>query len=425
MKQILIRVLSTLLSLALLGPAAAFAEGESAPSVDTDALNSMMYDYLSANNLNPDNVSIGYYYSGTGERYYYNENKWYYSASMYKVPLMMILAERERSGELTQDSVINGLTLQYAEESILVYSNNDFAHLMMNYIGTDRQCRELYQQYSDLPVEDYDPDFYDYSYFTARFMTDVMVTLYQDPDRFPHIIDRLKEAQPGEYFRRYLGDQYEIAQKYGSYTDWSNRDFNHTSGIIYTKRPFVLTVMTLNTPNYMGVIGDLSGMFAEYTESLDEQMDRWEAQQQAEAEAARLAAEEAEQAAAQNIQPAAEPVQTAEIPTIVSTPMPEPAAASTPEPTGKQSTGPSLPLLLAAAAAVVLCLGLLAAWVAAERRKRRRPRRRREPDRNRAGQETRQVRQAEKTDARQSARPMRNVRQRGDVQQERRYTPRH
>ena len=420
MKQILIRFLSALLCLALLGPAAAFAEGEAAPSVNTDALNGMMYDYISANNLNPDNISIGYYYSGTGERYYFNENKWYYSASMYKVPLMMILAERERSGELTLDSVINGLTLKYAEESILVYSNNDFAHLMMNYIGTDRQCRELYQQYSDLPVEDYDPDFYDYSYFTARFMTDVMVTLFNDPDRFPHIIDRLKEAQPGEYFRRYLGDQYEIAQKYGSYTDWSARDFNHTSGIIYTEHPFVLTVMTLNTPNHMGVIGDLAGMFAEYTEGLDAQMDQWEARQQAEAEAARLAAEEEERAAQQAAQPSPEPAPVLETPVPAATPEPAPTAAPTPESPEKQSTGLSLPLLLAIAAVAVLILGLVAAWVGARRRKRRRLRRQREAALRRARQEARQVRQERETGQRPSPRP-----ERESTRQERRYTPRH
>lgn len=132
---------------------------------------------------------------------------------------MMLLAEKEYEGELSQDSLVKGLPLSQAEEYVLVNSNNDYAHLMMSYFGTDRECRELYQQYSDLPKEDYDPDFYDYSYFCPRFMTDVVETLYFDSERFPNIIDCLKRAQPDNYFNLRLGNQIRVAQKYGSYKD--------------------------------------------------------------------------------------------------------------------------------------------------------------------------------------------------------------
>ena len=110
-----------------------------------EELQEITEDVIQELQLNADNVSVGYCYTATGETWYYNGDKWYYSASLYKVPLMMILAEREHNGELTQESVINGLTLAYAEESILTYSNNDFAHLMMHYIGTDRECREQWR----------------------------------------------------------------------------------------------------------------------------------------------------------------------------------------------------------------------------------------------------------------------------------------
>lgn len=269
-----------LLCFGLFSPISALAqEPEESGIIDGEALKEQIESYIEEKDLNGENISVGYCYTPTGDNWYYNGDKWYYSASMYKVPLMMIFAEKEYEGELSQDSNLKGLTLAQAEEYILTYSNNDYAHLMMSVLGTDRECRELYQQYSDLPVEDYDPDFYDYSYFTARFMTDVMETLYFEQERFPHIIDCLKLAQPENYFNRYLGASYDIAQKYGSY-----KEFNSTSGIVYTPEPFILTVMTEDLSIAMGetVIADFAKLFADYTLSLDAELERYEQEKAAE-----------------------------------------------------------------------------------------------------------------------------------------------
>lgn len=310
-------ILALMLSVGLLA-VPAFAEGDETPAglVDGEQLDAMIAQYIEEKNLNADKISVGYCYTATGDTWLYNGDKWYYSASMYKVPLMMILAEREHNGELTQESDLNGLTLAKAEESILVYSNNDFAHLMMHYIGTDRECRELYQQYSDLPVDQYDPDFYDYSYFSARFMTDVVKTLYFENERFPHIVDCLKLAQPGAYFRRDMGSDYEIAQKYGSY-----KEFNSTAGIVYTPNPYILVVMTkdLTIAGGENVIAELAVKFRDYTLQLDTELEQYQLEQaaaEAEAEAERqrleqeeLARQQAETQPEPSAVPSVEPVQ--------------------------------------------------------------------------------------------------------------------
>lgn len=322
----------------------ACAEGDDGVSlVDGDALNEMIEQYITDRQLNADKLSVGYCYTATGETWLYNGDAWYYSASMYKVPLMMILAEREYNGELTQESDLNGLTLARAEESILTYSNNDFAHLMMHYIGTDRECRELYQQYSDLPIDDYDPDFYDYSYFSARFMTDVMKTLYFENERFPHIIDCLKPAQPGSYMRRDMGGEYEIAQKYGSY-----KEFNSTAGVVYTPNPYILVVMTkdLTIAGGENVIAELAVKFKDYTLQLDQELEQYR-QEQAEAE--RLRQEEEERLRQQEQQPE---------PTVA--PTVEPTAA--PEGIREKNSAVTVGLIIAAAsliaAAIVIAVAL-------------------------------------------------------------------
>lgn len=272
---------------------------------DPDALEAMTEDFISrysSYGVRPERFSIAYTYLATGETWFYNPDAWYYSASMYKVPLMMILAEREHNGELTQETDIKGITLAKAEESILVYSNNDYAHLMLSYLGTDQQAREMYKQFSSLPDDYYDPDFVDYSYFTARFMNDVMTTLYTQSERFPHIIDCLKLAQPVDYFHLCIDEPLEIAQKYGSYNE-----FNHTSGIIYTPNPVILTVMTKNTERAEEVIGEAAKMFVEYTYTLDAKLESYSAEKAAaeekaaaaKAEEERLAKEAEEQRAAE------------------------------------------------------------------------------------------------------------------------------
>ena len=134
----------------------------------------------------------------------------------------------------------------------------------------------MFQKYSSLAEDSYPWEFASFSYFSARFMTDVMQTLFSNPDRFPHITDCLLNAQPGHYFHLNLGDEVPIAQKYGSYHDEDENDWNHTTGIIYSPNPFILTVMTRYGGMSENIIGDLAAMFYEYTLGLDERLQQTE-----------------------------------------------------------------------------------------------------------------------------------------------------
>lgn len=229
--------------------------------------------YIAENKLSSDLISVGYIYTATGERWYHNEDRWYYSASLYKVPLMMLYAEKEANGELTQESEFYGMQLSYIEDEILTYSNNDIAYSMMLNIASPFDCRDLFRSYSGLPDDYFSWEYRGYSYFSARFMTEVMYTLYSEPERFPGIADRLKNAQPGHYFRLSLEDcGIEIAQKYGNYRDEDGNDWNHTSGILYTPNPVILTVMTQYGGISELIISDLARFFYDYTLSADKEL---------------------------------------------------------------------------------------------------------------------------------------------------------
>ncbi len=238
--------------------------------IEAQSIQKMVDGYFAEHGLNPDMISIGYLYTGSNESWYHNADAWYYSASLYKVPLMMLYAEREAAGELTQDSEFFGLPLSYLEDEILTFSNNDLAYSMMLNLADPFACRSLFRAYADLPEDYYSWLFTGYSYFSARFMTEVMYTLFREPDRFPGITERLKKAQPEHYFRMSLeGAGVDIAQKYGNYQDEEGNDWNHTAGIVYTEKPFLLTVMTRYGGISENIIADLAQLFYDYTLSID------------------------------------------------------------------------------------------------------------------------------------------------------------
>ena len=290
---------------------AAFADDAAAEGViDPEALQTLVDDFVAERGLDPKNFSVGYVYTATGEEWYYNPDTWYYPASMYKVPLMMALAEKVSAGELQQDSDLGGYSVATAEEYIISYSNNDYAHHIRSYLGGDEAWREHAKSYAMLEDDDYNPDYMDYCYFSPRYITQVVKTLYNESERFPNIIECMLEARPTHDFRlsEHMNNTYEIAQKYGSYADDLGDNWNHNTGIIYTPTPFILTVMTRNVQNYEKVISDVAVMLTDYTLSLEKELEIYE-EEQAEAaeeaaEAERIAAEEkarAEKAEAERI----------------------------------------------------------------------------------------------------------------------------
>ena len=280
MKGFVKRLAALLLCLVMLcsGQRAAFADDDYSV-IDADELDELVQEFIESHDLNGSNISIGYCYIATGERWYYNQDEWYYAASMYKVPLMMLMSEKVKSGELTQESDIRGMSLEDAEELILVHSNNEWAHVMRNYLGGDSVWREQAMKYSSMAESDYDPDYMDYGYVNPRYMIDVFSTLYEDPDSYPNILDMLLLASPEHYLRRNLEGQYDIAQKYGAL-----EEFHHITGIIYTPNPIIVTVMTQYTHAVDALVGDAAQMLVDYTLKLDERLEEQKKAAEAEPE---------------------------------------------------------------------------------------------------------------------------------------------
>jgi hypothetical protein len=326
---------------------------------DDEELEQMVEDFITAHKLKKENFSIGFVYTATGDTWYYNPDTWYYPGSMYKIPLMMLLSEQVSNGILDQEDELYGMKVSQVEEYILTYSNNDWAHRIRTYLGGDEVWRADAKAYANIPDGSYSPDYMQYCYFSPRYLTEVLETLYfGGEERFPNIIPCMKAANPGHYFGLdpKMAD-YGIAQKYGSYEDNSYRKWNGTAGIIYTPNPIILTVMTLNATSYEKVIGDAAVMMTEYALKVDTRLEEYQKKQ-----AEKEAAQQQEQQAEQSGQPggAAQPAGTPS------------AAANGTAPQSERKLDLRRLALFMGVGAVVLVGVVVALYAAAEKRKKRR-----------------------------------------------------
>ena len=284
MKPSLKTILSLLLCMTLassLFPAASAETAENPVTVlDGDELQTLVEDFLAKERIKPELVSIGFLYTATGEECYYTPDAWYYSASLYKVPLTMCVADMVARGELEQTDRIGGVPLTTCEELILRHSSNDHAHLLMNWFWPKNEdCRALWPSLAGMEAEDFPQSFYLQSNFSAPFITRVFYTLYQDPDSYPKVLDWLLLAQPGEYLRRELGDTCDIAQKYGAY-----EQVQHISGIIYREKPIIVTMLTQYTTRVSERSGTLALMLSDYADTLDQRLEARQEQERLRAE---------------------------------------------------------------------------------------------------------------------------------------------
>ena len=328
--------------------------------LDSDELKKLIEDFLDERGIAQDRFRLGYTYTGTNETWYYNGDVWSYSASVYKLPLMMMLAQKVANGELKQDDKVCGVDLTYAETSVLTYSNNDYAHVMIHYFDSEQDYREQQVKMSDVPVEDIPERYYISSHFSPRFVIGVLRNLYENPDQFPNIVECLKVATPGQYLSRTLGDEYEVAQKYGAY-----EQFNNIAGIVYMPHPILIAINTTWVGNAERVLADAGKLLADYTLTLDARLEEREKAAKAEEER-KLQEEEAErkrleEAAAQ----AEEEARIAEAQAVQEQAFAEEAAAN-------EAVAARNRVICAVAAVVVIAAVIAIAVISGKKKKRRR-----------------------------------------------------
>ena len=203
-----------------------------------DAVAALMEEY----GVDPDRVAMGYCNTVTGETHYHRGGAYMVTASMYKVPLNMVFAERVSKGEMSWDTKISGLPYSTLLEWTILNSDNDAAKKLWIRLGGYQKYRQLICPYMGVEIKTVDKMFWKNNYFTPEQMIHCLTLLHSDPERFPKIEETMKRAEPERWFNAHKQD-YEIAHKYGYYAE-KNHLYVNDCAICYTDDPICIVLFT-------------------------------------------------------------------------------------------------------------------------------------------------------------------------------------
>ena len=288
--------------------------------VNTDEFIAIIDSLLEENGLaGKDKVSVGFEYTKTGETAFYNGDAWYYTASLFKLPLGMMLAHDVMNGEDPTGTYAGGV--DNVQWEMLVHSANKISYTVASfYYGWDkvRQNEMALSGWSEDELPERFLKATSYQEYSCRFLTSILEELYFNADQYPGVIDLLKEASPGEFLKKNDLD-IPVAQKYGAFSE-NNTIVDHITGIVYTDTPILVTVLTKNIGynSASALSGKICEQLVAYTKELDAAYDE-ELRAYEESIAAQQPPEVTET-------PYEEPVPSPEAPVI--TPEPEESEAS-------------------------------------------------------------------------------------------------
>ena len=215
---------------------AASSEDGGAQIADQD-WDTLILDLLAEHDLYGTQVAVGYLNLVTGEEHYLNPDEYMTAASMFKLPLCMYYTELLKTGKTTWDEQKEGESYKSVQDNILLYSDNKAAERLWEKLGGYAEFRRLTAPYMGADLEEIKGVNEQYNRYTARQFITCLKLLYDENERFPDIIETMKQAMPDRYFRLHE-NRFPIAHKFGYIPS--------TLPIVYTSQPFALVCFTRN-----------------------------------------------------------------------------------------------------------------------------------------------------------------------------------
>ena len=231
-----------------------------------DAWNQYKDVLFTYDNVDPDKLSFGYYNFDTGEEYYHNGNKYFIAASMYKVPLCMLFAEKIADGELTPNTEIAGYTLEELIRSSIVDSSNSAPEILWNSIGGYQEYKRQSAKYLCDNPDNMPWEYYENNNFTSEQLIYCLKLLVNEPERFPGIVDYMLLSGEGAHFKRDVS-WCPIASKMGFVVDEGYHTVYTDMGIVYTTETFAIVMFTDNLDCGIDALADYCSLMCDYTNS--------------------------------------------------------------------------------------------------------------------------------------------------------------
>lgn len=225
--------------------------------------------FLEEQGLSDAKVSLVYQDLRTGERYSYNPDERYLSASCIKVGIAMTCAKLVDAGAFFWDMPVANVadpeqyvtdgdqgnwpemtTLGALVEPMLRYSNNTAASILFRYCLD--HGRYLHALMDDAVGTHYAAD----TTMSAREGAQLMLQLCLNPEKvsgYSYVLDQLRQSSWNEFCTARLPKDI-VANKYGEIYDYT-----HEIGAVFTQRPFVYSVFAqgANGHAWLPALGEL------------------------------------------------------------------------------------------------------------------------------------------------------------------------
>ena len=211
--------------------------------------------------LNKYNTSVGYEDSNTKFTYKYNENKVYYAASTIKMLDALYLYEKASKGEVNLDETITyqskylrGASIKMGKKSYgdkvkirdlvsyaVIYSDNIAHAMLLDYIG-----KSTLREYGRGLGAKYTLDSDDFGEITVNDALIYLEALNKYLETGTSDAKELKSyfINSEQNYLNFPDDNIEAVQKYGEYDV-----YYHENGIVYTNKPYFVSILTLHGNN--------------------------------------------------------------------------------------------------------------------------------------------------------------------------------
>lgn len=262
-------------------------------TLDGKTWDELIEEFYSTRHLENGYASFGYYNTVTGETHFYDEDRWLVGASIYKLPLAMLYAEKINAGELSLEDIVWDAKLETLLYRMVVNSNNEDADTLCKHFGGFKEMRRGFLKYFGTDEESVEDIYWHNNNFTARHMLNCLKYLYEHSEDYEYIINLMLIASPDRNFKS-KEQSFEIAHKYG-YVPGDYGDHYNDTAICYTDDPICIVMLTQGVPRPSTVLADFCTLACDYAQSSREQrleIEEKERLEEARAEEERRIAEE-------------------------------------------------------------------------------------------------------------------------------------
>lgn len=237
---------------------------------EDEEIKALIENKMLEKNLTDNNFAFFYYNEDTNKYYFYNENTYFKAASTVKVPVAMLYYDKINNSELTLESTIEytkdcyeeggGLTdytynvsddipIKFLLEQSIVNSDNTALNILVKNIGKT-QYRYDISKYTEVELSD---EFYENNITSARYGYELLKHIYENLEDYNDLIEYMEKSSNGKYLKEYIGDNYKIAHKYGSF-----EGNVHDYGIVFGNTIYMIGVYTKSVANASELIADIS-----------------------------------------------------------------------------------------------------------------------------------------------------------------------